>query len=141
MTINPVRLLEPLSVPTPDTPVLRQEEVAALLNAYHVAEATEPEEGEWWALARRLTMVALGTAPRRGEILAVRWSDVDLLERRLHVRRSFGRNELGEPNSKAGRRTITYGPKTGDVLAEQFAASLYRSTDSLCSLTRSSGAP
>jgi site-specific recombinase XerD len=33
MQINPVGLLEPLSVPTPDTPILREEEIAALLNA------------------------------------------------------------------------------------------------------------
>ena len=34
MQTNPVDLVEPLHVPTPETPVLREEEVAALLNAY-----------------------------------------------------------------------------------------------------------
>jgi len=111
MSSNPVELLEPLSVPTPDTPVLREEEVAALLNAYRLKEdAAEPGEREWWALARRLTAFALGTALRRGEILALRWSDVELLERRLHVRRSFVRGEMGEPKSRAGKRTIMFGP-------------------------------
>jgi hypothetical protein len=33
MTANPVGLLEPLHVPTPETPVLSEQEVAALLNA------------------------------------------------------------------------------------------------------------
>lgn len=132
MTVNPVGLLEPLSVPTPETPVLREQEVAALLNAYRLAEAdAEPAEREWWALARRLTTVALGTALRRGELLALRWQDVELLEQRLHVRRSLVRGEFGEPKSKAGRRTIGYGPKTAAVLDEQFQASLYRSPDSL----------
>jgi integrase len=51
---------------------------------------------------------ALGTALRRGEILALRWEDVELLEQRLHVRRSFVREEMGEPKSRAGRRTIGY---------------------------------
>jgi integrase len=113
MTVNPVGPLEPLSVPTPDTPVLREEEIAALLNACRVAEeSAEPNESAWWALARRLTAFALGTALRRGEILAPRWSDVEMLERRLHLRRSLVRGDLGEPKSKAGRRTIGYGPRT-----------------------------
>ena len=119
-------------MPTPDTPVLREEEVAALLNAYRIQEdAADASRRDWWALARRLTAFALGTALRRGEILALRWGDVEMLERRLHVRRSFVRGEIGEPKSKAGRRTISYGPRTADVLEEQFQASLYRSPDSL----------
>jgi integrase len=91
----------------------------------------EPADAAWWALARRLTAFALGTALRRGEILALRWSDVEMLDRRLHVRRSFVRGEMGEPRSKAGRRTIGYGPRTADVLDEQYRASLYRSPASL----------
>lgn len=132
MQVNPVGLLEPLSVPTPETPVLREQEIAALLNVYKVQEhAAKPGDREWWALARRLTAFALGTALRRGEILALRWQDVELLQRRLHVRRSLVRGEIGEPKSKAGRRTIGYGPRTADVLEEQWRASLYRSTESL----------
>jgi integrase len=132
MTLNPVGLLEPLSVPTPDTPVLCEEEIAALVNAYRLLEqAAEPAEVAWWALARRLTAFALGTALRRGEILALRWSDVEMLERRLNVRRSIVRGEIGEPKSKAGRRTIGYGPRTAHVLDEQFQTSLYRSSESL----------
>ena len=128
MQTNPVELLEPLHVPTPDTPVLTEAEVAAVLNAYRVAEdGAELAEGEWWALARRLTAFALGTALRRGEILALRWQDVELLERRLHVRRSYVRGEMGEPKSRSGRRTIGYGPRTADVLEEQWKSSRYRS--------------
>jgi integrase len=132
MTVNPVGLLEALAVPTQDTPVLREEEVAALLNAYRLAqESATPDDAEWWTLARRLTVFALGRALRRGEILALRWQDVEMLERRLHVRRSLVRGQFGEPKSKAGRRTISYGPRTADVLHEQFRASLYRSQESL----------
>ena len=40
-------------------------------------------------------MFALGTALRRGEILALRWSDVEMLERRLHVRRSSSAGRWG----------------------------------------------
>jgi hypothetical protein len=67
--------------------------------------------------------------PETGSALG--WQDVEVLERRLHVRRSFVRCEMGEPKSRAGRRTIGYGPRTADVLDEQFRASLYRSPESL----------
>ena len=41
-----------------------------------------------------MTAVALSTGPRRGELLGLRWQDVHLLERRLHVRQAFVRNEI-----------------------------------------------
>jgi len=46
---------------------------------------------------------------------------VELLEP-LHV---------AQPKSRASRRTISYGPRTSDVLDEQWKASLYRSPESL----------
>jgi integrase len=36
MQANPVKLLEPMHVPTPETPVLTEAEVAGLRNAYRV---------------------------------------------------------------------------------------------------------
>jgi integrase len=39
---------------------------------------------------RAFFTVALDTGLRRGELIGLRWSDVDLLERILHVRRSIG---------------------------------------------------
>jgi integrase len=68
---------------------------------------------------------------RRGEILALRWQDVELLDRRLHVRHSLVRGEMGEPKSRAGRRTIGFGPRTADVLEAQWTSSSYRSPESL----------
>jgi hypothetical protein len=137
MTVNPVHLLEPLSVPTPDTPVLQEEEIASLLNAYRVAEAAaSPAEAPWWALARRLTTFALGTALRRGEILALRWADVELLERRLHVRRSFVRaTELSSVQSSVQRK----GASTGALLT--FLAGLQGKVPSSPGWTRTNNPP
>lgn len=119
MTTNPVGLLEPLHVPAPETPVLSEQEVAALLNAYRLAEtASDVSEAVWWALTRRLTAFALGTALRRGEILGLRWGDVEMLDRRLHVRRSFVLGEFGEPKSRAGRRSVPIVAALRDLLVE-----------------------
>lgn len=51
---------------------------------------------------------------------------MELLEQRLHVRRSFVRGELVTPKSRAGRRTVGYGPVTAAAFGEQWQASRYR---------------
>lgn len=56
---------------------------------------------EW----RSLMVVALRTGLRQGELLALRWEDVDLVACRLVVRRSVTRGRVGTP--KSGRtRTV-----------------------------------
>ena len=53
--------------------------------------------------------MALSTGLSRGELLGLRWKDVELLERRLHVRQSFVRGEMTTPKSRAGSRSIPLG--------------------------------
>lgn len=57
-----------------------------------------------------LWQLALYTGMRRGEILALRWADIDLDRRQLAVRRTLTRGAdglvFGEPKTKAGRRSI-----------------------------------
>ena len=48
---------------------------------------------------------------------------------------------MGETKSRAGRRTIDYGPRTSDVLDEQFQASRYRSPESLAFCHPALGTP
>src|SRR6188768_377498 len=59
---------------------------------------------------RALSMTALSTGLRQGELLGLRWEDVDLDERRLTVRHSLacvdGRLTLLEPETSRSRRTI-----------------------------------
>jgi integrase len=74
----------------------------------------------------RMTVVVLGTAVRRGELLGLRWADVDLLERRLQVRQEWVRGEFTSPKSRASRRTIGFGLKTAAALEAQWQASRYR---------------
>ena len=56
-------------------------------------------------------MLALMTGLRRGELLGLRWSDVNIVERRLVVRRSLQINDkggwvLGAPKTKRSRRPV-----------------------------------
>jgi integrase len=91
--------------------VLTEAEIARLLAAYsELAGDADEEDHAWWLLAARIVRVALGTALRRGELLALRWQDVALLEARLTVRESFVRGEFTTPKSRTSRRTIELGP-------------------------------
>jgi integrase len=59
---------------------------------------------------RALWVAALGTGCRQGELLALRWEDVDLEGRRLRVRHTLarvdGRLALLEPKTERSRRTV-----------------------------------
>jgi integrase len=78
-----------------------------------------------------MTTLALSTGLRRGELLGLRWQDVELLERRLHVRQAFVRNEITTPKSRAGRRVVPLGDVATAALEEQFSGGLHRSPDSI----------
>ena len=78
-----------------------------------------------------MTVVALSTGLRRGELLGIRWMDLELLEKRLSVRQAFVLGEMSTPKSRAGRRTLPLGPVAIEALGEQFTASRYREPESI----------
>ena len=133
VTSNVVEDVDRPRVESPEMNVLTEVEVARLLTAYRELELDPPEDtlAEWWALVRRIVTLALTTALRRGELLALRWRDVELLEGLLTVREAFVRGEFQAPKSKASRRTIELGPRALQVLQEQWAATAYKGDDEL----------
>jgi integrase len=68
------------------------------------------------------------TGMRRGEALGLRWSDVDLENARLSVRRALVPTSrevvISEPKTAKGRRVIALDPVTVDVLKAQAARQL-----------------
>jgi integrase len=69
-----------------------------------------------------LFWMAVATGLRQGELLGLRWSDLDWQTRRLHVQRQLqrikGGHEFSEPKSAAGRRVIVLGEETIRKLRE-----------------------
>jgi integrase len=65
-----------------------------------------------------LLLATLGL--RRGELLGLRWQDVDLNAGRIAVRRTLvmvsGKPALAEPKTAKGRRSITLAPDVADAL-------------------------
>jgi len=139
---NPLELVDPPPLPDLDTETLSAAQVASVLRAYRELEQGSDEaDAAWYAAARRMTTVALSTGLRRGELLGLRWQDVELLDRRLHVRQAFVRNEVTTPKSRAGRRTVELGEVAAAALEEQFATSLHRAPESIVFCHQALGTP
>ena len=72
-------------------------------------------QGPW----RPLLLTAIFTGLRASELRGLRWGDVDLKHRELHVRQRADRyNDIGEPKTKAGTRTLPLPPTVVNVLRE-----------------------
>jgi integrase len=55
---------------------------------------------------RTMVLVAVLTGPRVGEVLALRWQDVDLDREELRVEQAVYRGCLGSPKTNGSRRTL-----------------------------------
>jgi len=129
---NPLDLVDKPAAGEGDTETVDSGTITELLAAYRLLERdAEEEERFWFEAGRRMTVVALSTGLRRGELLGLRWQDVDLLERRLSVRQQYVRNEITTPKSKAGRRSVALGPVAANALEEHWKASHHRADDSI----------
>src|ERR687898_2826625 len=67
-----------------------------------------------------LYVLAVHTGMRRGELLGIKWGDVDLENATVRVRRTLTRNGtgyvLGEPKTKKSRRTVRITPQAVEAL-------------------------
>ncbi|TAM55773.1 MAG: site-specific integrase, partial [Chloroflexota bacterium] len=67
-----------------------------------------------------LYVVAIGTGLRQGELLGLRWADLDLDRGMLTVRHQLGRDGLlAEPKTARARRTLALGGAVRSALREQ----------------------
>lgn len=104
---------------TPEMQVWNADEVRAVFQA----SETDSLDALW--------RLALLTGMRRGELLGLMWSDVDMNARTLSVRRTLSRGvggtwELGTPKSAAGRRSIALPILAVDALQRHRARQLER---------------
>ena len=79
------------------------------LSAEEVRRLLEATQGD---RLKALYVLAVTTGMRRGELLGLKWTDVDLENRRLSIRRALTRTDNGkyvaltEPKTKGSRRTV-----------------------------------
>lgn len=67
-----------------------------------------------------LYVLAVTTGMRQGELLALRWQDVEIENGTVSIRRTLTRNgrsiEVGEPKTKKSRRSIRLTPRAVEAL-------------------------
>src|SRR5215218_6040556 len=101
MADDPAQRAEAVKAPRPAPPEMRPLSPAEARTLLEVARGDKLEA---------LYVLAVQTGMRQGELLALKWQDVDLENAKLSVRRTItmsgGHILLGEPKTKKSRRTI-----------------------------------
>jgi integrase len=113
---NPARQVKPPRPPSREIKMLDKGEIATVLSVAKGAGLYVP------------VLVAVTTGIRRGELLALRWSDIDLKTSTLTVNQSLerinGKFEFKPPKTRKSRRTISLPVITGEALREHHRAQL-----------------
>lgn len=105
LTSNPVRRTRlPRRAPTEETAPISLESLRALLNVL-----PEPSRSIAWLLAM--------TGLRIGELLALRWQDIDFEKGFLSVRQTVYEGHFDVPKSKRSRRTLPLGSVSAQIFA------------------------
>jgi integrase len=71
------------------------------------------------------------TGLRQGELVALRWRDIDWSAGVVRVRRNYSRRQWGTPKSRRSSRSVPLADRVGAELDRHFQRSAYRSDDSL----------
>jgi integrase len=100
-----------VKAPTPAAKEMRP------LSAFEARKLLEAAGGD---RLEALYVLAVHTGMRRGELLGLKWADVDLEDATIRVRRTLTRkgtgHVLGEPKTKQSRRTLRLTHKTLETL-------------------------
>jgi integrase len=82
--------------------------------------------GEFHALDRAIFLTAAMTGLRKGELLALRWKDVDWGAARIRVRQNYVRGEFGTPKSKRSTRSVPMADEVAGELDRLFKQSTWQ---------------
>ena len=115
-SVNPCEGIELPEVPEND-------EIRFLQLAEVEAVIRHAQPGDYEALDRALYRTAAMTGMREGELIALRWSDVNWMGDSIHVRQNFVLNEFGTPKSAQSFRTVPMAPEVAQALERFYKAS------------------
>jgi integrase len=90
---------------------------------------------------RPLYLMAAMTGMRQGELLGLRWRDLDWMAQKVRVRQAFVRGEFKAPKSRRGIRGVPMADRLAGALDLLFQATAYKDDDDLVFANPLSGAP
>ena len=88
-----------------------------------------------------LYVTAAMTGLRQGELLGLRWRDIDWASARVRVRQSYVRGEFGTPKSRRSSRSVPLADRVAGELDRHFKASAYQGDDDLVFCHPETGTP
>jgi integrase len=151
---NPCKHVEAPASTNADADIrfLDEAELAALLSAVDElhARVRDPESGRTtranalrcvYRLDRVLYLTAALTGLRQGELLGLRWRDIDWTAARIRVRRAWVRGEMGTPKSKRSSRSVPMAQGLARELRAHYDLSAYQADDDLVFAHPDTGAP
>jgi integrase len=125
-TANPCKLVDkPEGDGDVDVRFLDPDELEAVIRA---------ERGEADELAPTLALIYLAagmTGLRQGELIALRWRDIDWPAAKVRVRRSYVRGEFTSPKSRRGSRSVPLADELAGELERHFQGSRFQADDDL----------
>lgn len=83
------------------------------------------------AMEGPLYRIAVMTGLRQGELVALRWRDVDWTARKVRVRQNYTRGEWGTPKSRRSTRSVPLADTAAATLENHFQRSVYQADDDL----------
>jgi integrase len=113
----------PQTTRSEDIHFLEVDEVNALVAA--------AQPGAYEGIDRALYLTAAMTGLRQGELVALRWRDVDWPAGRVRVRQNYVLGEFGTPKSKRSTRSVPLADAVGGELERLFKASGRQGDDDL----------
>ena len=84
-------------------------EKSKILDPDQINALLEATEGQKY---RMLVRLAIFSGARQGELLGLKWSDIEWQNKQIHVQRTFNHGRFFPPKSKASNRKIDVGPST-----------------------------
>jgi integrase len=119
-THNPVKLADRPTIKKSETRIqfLDQAELEQLLATPYPADA-------FGAIEPTLYLTAAMTGLRQGELLGLRWRDVDFDARKVRVVSSYVRGEFGDPKSVDSGRSVPLAERVAGALHDLRKRSLY----------------
>jgi integrase len=104
---------------------LNQQELDALIASIDVSAVP------FGSTDRAIFLTAAMTGMRQGELLALRWRDVDWEAKRIRVRRNYTRGHWSTPKSRSGERAVPLSAKVEAELRSHLRRSRFAGEDDL----------
>jgi len=122
---NPTKLVDKpeRAGASPDIRFLDETELEALIRAVPTDARGSTE--------RVLYVTAAMTGLRQGELLGLRWQDIDWMASRVRVRQSFVRGEFGSPKTRRSSRSVPLADRVAIELETHSKRSAYRGDQDL----------